>query len=206
VTVSFSKYLPWQAILKRSTHFSKTCCRPLIISKFFVSEFPFHGWKSPEIAWGEIWIKFCVRLRKSWSVDPYYNIHHTVQISLHTNHEKGAPRQEISKWSTVRSTFPTSGWSIVRSASRAKGGTSKKRPSPPLHTVPNRSNKVSPRALQTTLVCKHMSRRSALKQCFEEVVYFLVLVWEFSLMLCYTLTQFTTCEKKYYFVTDAFHV
>jgi hypothetical protein len=30
VTVSFSKYLPWQAIhfIQRSTHFSKTCYRP----------------------------------------------------------------------------------------------------------------------------------------------------------------------------------
>jgi hypothetical protein len=30
VTVSFSKYLPWQAVhfLQRSTPFSKTCCRP----------------------------------------------------------------------------------------------------------------------------------------------------------------------------------
>jgi hypothetical protein len=56
VTVSFSKYLPWQAMhfLQRSTHFSKTCCRPLITWKFLVSELPFHGWKSPEIAWGEI--------------------------------------------------------------------------------------------------------------------------------------------------------
>jgi hypothetical protein len=57
VTVSFSKYVPWQAMhsLQRSTHFSKTCCRPLITSKFLTSELPFHGWKSPEIAWGEIW-------------------------------------------------------------------------------------------------------------------------------------------------------
>jgi hypothetical protein len=56
VTVSFSKYFPWQAMhfLQHSTHFSKTCCRPLTTSKFLVSEFPFHGWKSPEIAWGEI--------------------------------------------------------------------------------------------------------------------------------------------------------
>jgi hypothetical protein len=32
VTVSFSKYLPWQAthFLQLSTHFSKTCCTPLI--------------------------------------------------------------------------------------------------------------------------------------------------------------------------------
>jgi hypothetical protein len=58
VTVSFSKYLPWQArhFLQRSTHFSKTCCRQLITSKFLVPEFPFLGSKSPEIAWGEIWI------------------------------------------------------------------------------------------------------------------------------------------------------
>jgi hypothetical protein len=34
VTVSFSKYLPWQAMhfLKRSTHFSKTSCRPFATS------------------------------------------------------------------------------------------------------------------------------------------------------------------------------
>jgi hypothetical protein len=68
------------------------------------------------------------------------------------NHEKGALRQEISKWSTVCSTFSRSGWSVVRSASLAKGGTSKKRPSPHLHKVPTRSNKVSPRTFQTALV------------------------------------------------------
>jgi hypothetical protein len=53
VTVSFSKHLPWQAMrfLQRSTHFSKTCCRPLITSRFLAPERLFHGWKSPEIAW-----------------------------------------------------------------------------------------------------------------------------------------------------------
>jgi hypothetical protein len=56
------------------------------------------------------------------------------------------------KWSTVYSTFSRSGWSIIRSASLAKGGTSKKRPSPHLHKVPTRSNKVSPRTLHTALV------------------------------------------------------
>jgi hypothetical protein len=57
VTVSFSKYLPWQAVhfLQRSIPFSETCCRPLIPWKFLVWELPFDGWKSPEIAWGEIW-------------------------------------------------------------------------------------------------------------------------------------------------------
>jgi hypothetical protein len=56
VTASFSKYLPWQAMhfLQHSTHFSKMCCRPLITSIFLASELPFHGWKSAEIAWGEI--------------------------------------------------------------------------------------------------------------------------------------------------------
>jgi hypothetical protein len=34
MTVSFSKYLPWQEMhfLQRSTHFSKTCCRPFAAS------------------------------------------------------------------------------------------------------------------------------------------------------------------------------
>jgi hypothetical protein len=56
VTVSFSKYLHWQAMhfLQRSTHFSKTCCRPLITTKFLALELPFRGWESPEISWGEI--------------------------------------------------------------------------------------------------------------------------------------------------------
>jgi hypothetical protein len=48
--------------------------------------------------------------------------------------------------------FSRSGWSVVRSASLSKGGGSKKRPSPRLHEVPTRSNKVSPRTLQTALV------------------------------------------------------
>jgi hypothetical protein len=45
-----------------------------------------------------------------------------------------------------------SGWSVVRSASLAKGGTSKNRPSSHLHKVPTRSKKVSPRTSQTSLV------------------------------------------------------
>jgi hypothetical protein len=70
-----------------------------------------------------------------------------------SNHENGAPMQEISKWSTVCSTFSRSGWSVVRCASlAAKGGTSKKRPSPHLHKVPTRSNEVSPWAFPTAPV------------------------------------------------------
>jgi hypothetical protein len=55
---------------------------------------------------------------------------------------------------TTVTPFSRSGWSVVRNASRAKGGTSKKRPSPHLHKVPTRSSKVSPRTLQTALVHK----------------------------------------------------
>jgi hypothetical protein len=68
-----------------------------------------------------------------------------------SDHEKGAPRQEISKWSTVCSTFSRSGWRVIKSASLAKGGTSKKRPSPHLHKVPTQNN-VSPRTFRTALV------------------------------------------------------
>jgi hypothetical protein len=53
---------------------------------------------------------------------------------------------------TTVTPFWRTGWSVVRSASLVKGVTSKKRPSPHLHKVPYRSNKVSPRTLQTALV------------------------------------------------------
>jgi hypothetical protein len=75
-------------------------------------------------------------LEKSGWVEPHQNIRHTVQISPHA----------------ICSTFSRSGWSVVRSASLAKGGTSKKRLSPHLHKVQTRSNKVSPRNFQTALV------------------------------------------------------
>jgi hypothetical protein len=54
VTVSFSKYLPWQAMhfLQRSTHFSKTCCRPLITSKFLALELPRMGRERPGLYGG----------------------------------------------------------------------------------------------------------------------------------------------------------
>jgi hypothetical protein len=45
-----------------------------------------------------------------------------------------------------------SGWSIVRSALLAKGGTSKKRLSLHLHEVLTQTNKVSPQTLQMALI------------------------------------------------------
>jgi hypothetical protein len=93
---------------------------------------------SPEIAWGEIWIEFCVRLGKLERWNPIrtsaiQSRSLPMRFLGFSNHEKGALRQEISKWSTVCSKFSRSGWSVVRSASLAKGGTSKTRPSPHLH-------------------------------------------------------------------------
>jgi hypothetical protein len=82
-----------------------------------------------------------------------------------SNHETGVPRQGISKWSTVCSTFSRNGWSVVRSGSLAKGGTSKKRPSPHLHKVPTRCNRLNPRTLQTALVYKRMFDSQLLWSC-----------------------------------------
>jgi hypothetical protein len=73
-----------------------------------------------------------------------------------SNHEARKPPVPLSSWSlrqTACSTFSRSGWSVVRSASLAKGGTSKKNPSPRLHNVPTRSNKVNPWTFQMALVC-----------------------------------------------------
>jgi hypothetical protein len=73
VTVSFSKYLPLASDAFLTTlhplfeNVLQTFCRKLqegsgrdgfdllTTSKFLASELPFHGWESPEIAWGEIW-------------------------------------------------------------------------------------------------------------------------------------------------------
>jgi hypothetical protein len=131
--------------LQRSTHFSKTCWRQLITSKLLALELPFvvgKGQKSHGARFGLY--GWC-----SNEVPPthFYQAKHRIQFrSLpmrflgFSNHEKGTPMQEISKWSTVCSTFSRSGWSVVRSALLANGGTSKKRPSPHLHKVPTRSS------------------------------------------------------------------
>jgi hypothetical protein len=53
---------------------------------------------------------------------------------------------------SLRQTFLRSGWSVVRSASLPKGGTSKKRQSPHLHKVAIWINKACPRSFQTAVL------------------------------------------------------
>jgi hypothetical protein len=143
--------------LQRSTHFSKTCCRPFVTSKFLASEPLFmvgkaqksHGTRS------ELNSVFDLEKVDRWNpirTSPIQSRSRPMRFLGFSNHEKGAPRQEISKWSMVCSTFSKSGWSVVRSASLAKGCTSKKRPSMHLHKVPTPTNKVSPRTLQMAVV------------------------------------------------------
>jgi hypothetical protein len=48
--------------------------------------------------------------------------------------------------------FSRSGWSVVRSVSLAKGGTSKKRPSSHFHKIPTQRNNMSPLTFQMALV------------------------------------------------------
>jgi hypothetical protein len=69
-----------------------------------------------------------------------------------SKHEKKAPRQEIYKWSTVCSTFSRNEWSVVRSASLAKGRYFEKETVTAPPQVLTRSNKVSPRTSQTALI------------------------------------------------------
>jgi hypothetical protein len=60
-----------------------------------------------------------------------------------SNHGKGSPACSTTLLKLAVDGLQhvsTSGWGVIRSASLAKGGTSKKRPSPHLHKVPTRSN------------------------------------------------------------------
>jgi hypothetical protein len=112
VTVSFSKYLPWQEMhfLQRSAHFSKTCCRQLITSKFLASELFFMAGKAQK----SLGARSGLYGGCSNGVPPihFFQDEHRIQFRsrpmrflVFSSHEKGAPRQEISKCSTVCSTF-----------------------------------------------------------------------------------------------------
>jgi hypothetical protein len=101
----FSKHLPWQAMhfLQRSTHLSKTCCRPLITSKC-ASKLPFHGWKNPEIAWAgrdlDCMADVLMGFHRSTFSKPNTEFNSDLapmRFLGFSNNEKRAPRQDISK-------------------------------------------------------------------------------------------------------------
>jgi hypothetical protein len=171
VTVSFTKYLPWQAVhfLRRSTHSQKCAADRRSLRNFLPRSSLFMVGKAQKShgARSEFSSLFGLEKVDRWNpirtsaIQPRSR---PMRFLGFSNHEKGAPRQEISKWSTVCSTFSRSRWSVVRSASLAKGGTSKKRPSPHLHEVPTRSNKVSPRTFQTALVLLSIKMFGTLSQ------------------------------------------
>jgi hypothetical protein len=82
----------------------------------------------------------------------------SVSIATFQSRNADAPLSSLChpkkcSFKTTVTPFSRSELSVVRSASLAKGGASKKRPSLHLHKVPTRSNNVSPRTSQTVLVC-----------------------------------------------------
>jgi hypothetical protein len=144
--------------LQRSTHFSKTELRSFWKNPFFgcrsniSGASVLHDWKVAVNALTEI-------DGTSLEHPPYSPDPASCDLERFSIYEKGAltskPPASLSFWSlrqTVCSTFSRSGWSVVRSALIAKGGTSKRRQSPHHHKVPTRSNKVRPRILQKALV------------------------------------------------------
>jgi hypothetical protein len=141
VMVSFSKYLPWQMMhfLWYSTQFSIMCCIPLITLKFCAPELPFHGWKSPEITWGGC----------SNGVPPIHFLwakHNSIQISPYVI---SGPFQPWKGSSKVRNFEVINGLQHVfekwaECCKKCIACKEKKRPSPHLHKVVTRSNKVSP--------------------------------------------------------------
>jgi hypothetical protein len=135
--------------LQRSTHFSKTCCRPLITSKFLASELLFMVGKAQKTHGSRPKLNCVFGLEK---VDRWNSIRTSVIQSSSSNHEKGAPRKRnFEVINGLQQVFEK--WvERCKSASLANGGTSKKRQSPHLHKDPTRSNKGSPRTFQTVLI------------------------------------------------------
>jgi hypothetical protein len=143
VTISFLKYLPWQVMhfLQWSTHFSKTMLQT--IDHLEICLGPPFSWLEKPINYMEQDMDSVVYVLMAVPVIHFFQAEHRIQFRScsmwflgFSNHEKGALKREILKWSTVCRTFLRSRWSIVRSASLAKGSTTKKRLSLHLHEVP----------------------------------------------------------------------
>jgi hypothetical protein len=96
---------------------------------------PFHGWKSSEIAWGEIWSVW--RMFQWCSTDPLFSsrTQNSIQISPHAISGLFQPR----KWSSDARNFEViNGLQHVfeKWVERCKKRIACKRPSPHLHKVP----------------------------------------------------------------------
>jgi hypothetical protein len=145
--------------LASSIHLSKTCCRPFAASFRRIVEqavsclgAPFSWLEKPRNRMGQA--RSGLYGGCSNGVPPI-----SVSASTATFQSRNADAplrllrhpKKVSFKTTVNP-FSRSGWSFVINASLTKGRTSKKRPSPHLHQVPTRSNKVSPRTFQTALV------------------------------------------------------
>jgi hypothetical protein len=143
-----------------------------------------YGSKSPEIAWR----------RMSWWGQPSSPLEHPpyspdlAPCDFWALPTISKPPVPLSTWSlrqTVCRTFSKSGWRVVRSASLAKGGISKKRPSSHLHQFPARSNKVSPRTLQSALVdmSSHHDSNMGNEKLKKRSVVAMEFVWLYVLLL-----------------------
>jgi hypothetical protein len=100
-------------------------------------------------------------------------------IATFQSRNADAPRRLLrhlkkGPFKTTVTLFSRSGWSVVRSESLAKGGNSKERPSPHLHKVPTRSNKVSKRpsydtlsSINSTGLIPLYTRKSAPLNCWQ---------------------------------------
>jgi hypothetical protein len=159
VTVSFSKYLPWQAMhfLQRSTPLLENLLQTVDHLETSCLGAPFSWLEKPRN-----------RMRRDLDcmADVLMGFHRSTFSKPNTKFNSDLAPCDFwisptMKRSSEAINFEVSrlsrrGW-IVRSASLANGCSSKKRPSPHLHKVPTRSKKASPRTLQTALVYK-MSR------------------------------------------------
>jgi hypothetical protein len=108
--------------LQRSTHFSKTCCRRWSIRNFLRRSSLFMVGKAQKWHGARTELNSILGLEKvdRWNpiiTSAIQSRSRPMRFLGFSNHEKGAPKQEISKWLTVCSTFSRSGWSVVRSAS-----------------------------------------------------------------------------------------
>jgi hypothetical protein len=99
VTVSFSKYLPWQAMhfLQRSTHYSKTCCRRFSASFRRSLGAPFSWLEKSRDRMGRD--LGCMAETDRWNPIRTSAIQfrsRPMRFLDFSNHEKGAPRQETA--------------------------------------------------------------------------------------------------------------